>query len=359
MRAGWVGPSAAGRCGWIVVAGLWALSSACGPPSATEEKAQAELPPGVAQTESRSEIADRELPVERVPHEGMAAEAYFSADGSRLIFNGKTDEDLEYHVYTFGLDDRQSRRINDVGFDACAFFFPAGDRLIWTSTRDLLDLAAGDYSDPNDYPRGAELYTSALDGSDVHRLTRNEVYDAEVSVSPDGRWILFSRQVDGMLDLWRMRADGSAEEQITHTPDWQEGGAFYLPDSETILYRAWKTADQELSPKPMTIFTLRHDGSDRRRITDDEGTNWAPYPAPDGVHFAFVKVLPPRNFEIFLGNLETGEQSRLTFDEAFDAYPAISPDGRSLVFSSSREAEPGERAIHLYSMDISSLDTGI
>lgn len=106
----------------------------------------------------------------------------------------------------------------------------------------------------------------------------------------------------------------------------------------------------------MTIFTIRHDGTDLRQVTDDEGTNWAPHPAPDGIHFAFVKVLPPRNFEIYLGNLETGEQRRLTFSDAFDGFPAISPDGRSLLFSSSREAAPGERSIHLYSMDISSLD---
>ncbi len=75
-----------------------------------------------------------------------------------------------------------------------------------------------------------------LDGSDVKRLTNNEVYDAEVAVSPDGKWILWARQIDGQSDLWRMPADGSGEEQqITFTKGEQEGGAFYLPDSETVI----------------------------------------------------------------------------------------------------------------------------
>jgi Tol biopolymer transport system component len=341
-----------------VVVGLSVFWSACSPPPAAEAPNSEESAAQAAPQEAQSEAAGSELPVERIPHQGMAAEAYFSADGTRLIFNGKASDEVEYHVHTMKLDGTEWRRINDVGSDACSFFFPEGDRLIWTSTRDRLDLPAGNYSDPDDYPQGAELYTSALDGSDVNRITQNDVYDAEVSLSPDGQWILFTRQIDGLLDLWRMRPDGSAEEQITHTPDWQEGGSFYLPDSETILYRAWRTEDQPQSPKPMTIFTIRHDGTDLRQVTDDEGTNWAPHPAPDGIHFAFVKFLPPHNFEIYLGNLETGEQRRMTFDEAFDGFPAISPDGNALLFSSSRDAAPGERSIALYSMDISSLGAG-
>ena len=74
--------------------------------------------------------------------------------------------------------------------------------------------------DERDYPRGAELYISDLEGNNVHRLTVNEWYDAEVSVSPDGEWIVFGRQTDGKMDLWRMHPDGSDEQQITKTEDW-------------------------------------------------------------------------------------------------------------------------------------------
>ncbi len=299
-----------------------------------------------------------DFPIARIPHPGSAAEAYFSPDGKSLICNAKLEHDDVYQVYTMDLDGTNLRRINDHGDDACSYYFPDGRRLIWTSTRDRGDLPKGDYSKTLDYPQGAELYTSALDGSDVQRLTNNSNYDAEVSVSPDGRWVLFTRQIDGRLDLWKMNPDGSNQVQITHTPDLQEGGAFFLPDSETIIYRAWKIEADSVRGKPMQVFTIKLDGNGRRQITQEEGTNWAPYPAPDGKHFAFVKMLPPHNFEIFLMNMETSEQRRLTFNEAFDGYPAISPDGRTVVFCSSRDVPEGQRKLFLYRMDVASLNLG-
>ncbi len=297
-----------------------------------------------------------ELPVKKVPGFYSAAEAYFSPDGCSLVFNARRHEsEKDYHVFTTRLDGSEIRCINDRGVDACSYFFPNGKELIFTSTRDNLHLPPGNYSDVTDYPRGAELYRCNLNGSDVKRLTRNEWYEAEVSVSPDGKWILFGRSIDGRMDLWRMRPDGSGERKITDTRDWQEGGAFYLADSEHILFRAWRIKDQGRHPLPMTLFTIKHDGTELRRITHDDGTNWAPYPSPDGRYFVYVKVLPPRNFEIFLMNTESGRQTRLTYNDAFDGFPAFSPDGRTVNFSSSRGQEPRSGRLAVYLMDIGSL----
>jgi Tol biopolymer transport system component len=300
----------------------------------------------------------QELKSWRVPNVGEAAECYFSPNGKTLIGNAKLEGDLRHQVYTFDIDGRNIRRINDKGADACSFFFPDGKRIVWTSTKDRLDLPPGNFSEVKDYPQGAELYVSDLEGKNVQRLTNNTMYEAEVTVSPDGRWILFGRQTDGKMDLWRMRPDGTGEVQITKTPDWQEGGAVYMPDSETILYRAWKIEAEGQRGMPMTIFTIKHDGTGLRQITDEPGTNWAPYPAPDGKHFAFVKILGRGNFEIFMMNMETKAQRQLTFNESFDGFPAISPDGRLLAFASGRDAKPGERKLYMHLMDISSLKVG-
>jgi len=306
-----------------------------------------------------SNVQAQELDVRRIPHEGTGAEFYFAPDGKTLIGNAKLEGDETHYVYTMSVADGEMVKINDKGEDACSHFFPDGKRLIWTSTRDLTDLPKGGYSDPNNYPQGAELYSSALDGSDVKRLTNNLVYDAEVGVSPDGKWILWSRQIDGEIDLWRMPADGTGEEQrITFTDGEQEGGAFYLPDSETVLFRSWDISSQGKRGMPMTIYTINHDGSGKKQITTEVGTNWAPYPAPDGEHFAYVKMLPPHNFEIYLRSLVTGEEIRLTDNEKFDGFPAISADGQWMTFSSGRQAEEGKRELHQYVMDLSSLELG-
>lgn len=301
---------------------------------------------------------EKEFKVWKVPNVDEGAEFYFSPDGKSMIGNAKFKDDPVHQVYTFNIDGTNILRINNKGEDACSFYFPDGKKLIYTSTRDNLEMPKGNYSDPNNYPQGAELYSCNLDGSGVKRLTDNKYYDAEVSVSPDGKWILFSRQVDGKLDLWKMRSDGSGQKQITFTPEWQEGGSFFI-DDETIICRAWNIKDQAQRGMPMSIFTMKADGSNRKQITNDSGTNWAPHPALDGDHFVFVKVLPPHNYEIYLMSLKTGEQTRLTFNDAFDGFPVISPDGNLLTFDSNRDAKDGDRKLRPYIMDISSLHLGV
>jgi TolB protein len=305
-----------------------------------------------------------ELPCHRIPNLGEAAEWYFSPDGRYLIGDAKGPGDSVHHVYIASFDGSEIRRINDKGEDACSFFMPGGRRIIWTSTRDWPDLSKGNYSDPSDYPQGAEIYSSDLWGRDLKRLTSNKVYDAECVSSPDGTWILFTRQIEGKLDLWTMTPDGQDQKQITFTDDWQEGGSQVLPDGRTIITRAWKRQDQGKGRglMPMQIFTLNRDGSGRRQVTTDEGTHWAPFPAPDGRHFVYVRVVMEPggrpNWEIYSRDLETGNEQRLTFNPAFDGFPSISADGRWLTISSSRGVAPGQRELHQFLMDISSLKVG-
>jgi Tol biopolymer transport system component len=292
-----------------------------------------------------------------IPNITQGAEAYFSPDGKSIIYNGKEEDDSTYHVYTIHIDGSDRKRINNQGDDACSFFHPSGELLVWTSTRDNPDLPKGNWSVVEDYPQGAELYLSDLDGGNIRRLTANSYYDAEVSFSPDGKKLLFGRQIDGAIDLWLANADGSGQKQITNTPDLQEGGAFFLPDNQTILFRAWKKSEQKLEHKDMHLYTVNEDGSKLKQLTTEPGTHWSPYPAPDGIHAVYVKVLPPRNYEVFLINLQTGEEKRLTYNTSFDGFPSVSPDGNYVAFSSIR-GNQGERSMKLYLLDVSSLHIG-
>src|SRR5512143_2327134 len=116
-----------------------------------------------------------ELPVHRIPNLPEAAEWYFAPDGKFLVGNAKGPGDATHHVYVSSFDGSDIRRVNGLGQDACSYFFPDGRHVLWTSTRDLPDLPAGNWSDANDYPQGAEIYSSDLNGHDIKRLTNNRV----------------------------------------------------------------------------------------------------------------------------------------------------------------------------------------
>ena len=311
------------------------------------------------QTSAKQDSASQEeFKLWKIPNITSGAECYFSPDGKTIIYQGKEPDDSTYHEYTINIDGSNRKRINNKGADACSYFNPNGKSIIWTSTKDNLDLPVGNFSDPQNYPQGAELYISDLDGKNVKRLTNNKVYDAEVTYAPDGHKILFGRQINGEMDLWTMDPDGSNQKQITFTHDWQEGGALYMPDNKTIITRAWKKSEEGNRSKSMQLFTLNEDGSDLKQITFEEGTHWAPSPAPDGIHILYVKLLPPHNFEIFLLNLKTLEEKQLTRNAAFDGFPTISPDGKTIAFSSSRDNKPGSRSLSIYLMDVASLHLG-
>jgi len=345
--------------------------TACGgeaPPAneAATEAAPAEAAPAAAPVRiEATSMYPEELPTWKIPNVPDNAEAYYAPDNLHVIAQTRDADALVAEgresgslTYTFTDQGENVTRINDRGQDACSYFFPDQKRLVWTSTRDNMDMPIGNWSDSNDYPQGADLYSSDLDGSNVVRLTDNEWYEAEVSVSPDGKWIVFGRQVDGEMDLWRMRPDGSNQEQITFTEDWQEGAPFYMPDNETIMSRAWKRSEYgKIRPTPMTVFTVNAETKEIVPRTFDRDMNWAPYPAPDGRHYVFVRVSENNNWDVYLGDLAGGDPVRLTWHEGFDGFPSLSPDGTKMLFARS-SGEGFMSGLTTWVMDVSSLNLG-
>ncbi|MDX2141793.1 MAG: hypothetical protein SFV19_00435 [Rhodospirillaceae bacterium] len=306
-----------------------------------------------------------ELPSYMIPNIPEAAEAYYAPDSYHLIAQTRDPDAVKTPfggpgalTYIFTDDGKKVWRVNDRGQDACSFFFPDMKRVVWTSTRDNMTMPVGNWSDSNQYPQGGELYSSDLDGRNVKRLTNNKYYEAEVSVSPDGQWIAFGRQINRNMDIWVMKSDGSEERQVTRTADWQEGAPFFMKDNHTIIFRAWRGEDYgKVKPTPMTIFTIGKDGTNWRRHTTDRGMNWHPFPAPDGRHYVYVRALSETNWEIYLGDLAGGPHRRLTHNDKIDILANVSPDGKKMNWGRAT----GERFmsnIKTFIMDVSSLNIG-
>jgi Tol biopolymer transport system component len=85
--------------------------------------------------------------------------------------------------------------------------------------------------------------------------------------------------------------------------------------------------------------------------------NWAPYPAPDGRHFVYVRIFEGNNWEVVMNDLAGGEPVRLTFNPSFDGLQSISPDGKKMLLARS-EGNRFMSGLYTYVMDISSLNVG-
>ncbi len=366
------------------IAALIAILAGCSPPAspvaATEPEARA-TSPDLANLASPDEAppaewAGKELPVRMIPNIPESAEAYYAPDNIHVIAQTKDPMAAQPEkgkiggslTFTYTDTGEELTRINDKGQDACSWFLPDGKGLIWTSTRDNLDMPPGNWSEETDYPQGAELYTSDLKGGNIKRLTNNKYYEAEVTTSLDGKWVFFGRQIDGKLDIWKMRIDGTDEQQLTFTADWQEGAPYPTPDGKHLIFRAWKRSDKlrineeykatgKHQQTPMTIFTMTTDGTDVQPRTFTKDMNWAPFIAPDGQHFFYDRVFEGNNWEVVMNDLAGGEPVQITYNKGFDGFVSISWDGKKLLFG--RSLGSGFMSnIHTFVMDISSLNVG-
>lgn len=304
--------------------------------------------------------------VTQVTFGGQNAEAYWSADGTRLIYQWTTPEGGCDQIYTMNADGSDRKMVSTgQGRTTCSYFIPGSERLLYASTHhaDAACPASPDHSQGYVWPlyNSYEIYTSNSDGSDLQRLTTNDAYDAEATVSTDGTWILFTSTRDGDIDLYKMRVDGSEVTRLTHEPGY-DGGAFFSRDGSKIVFRASRPAPgKELDeyralllqglvrPKQLEIYWMNADGSGVTRVTNNGAANFAPYFTPDTKRILFSSNLgdpKARDFNLYLVDLDGNHLEKVSTCTSFDGFPMFNPKGDKLAFASNRNGSvPGETNI--------------
>jgi Tol biopolymer transport system component len=214
---------------------------------------------------------------------------------------------------------------------------------------------------PPDYSRGYvwavypsyDIFTAREDGSDVKQLTKTAGYDAEATMSVDGKRIVFTSMRDGDLDIYTMDADGKHVKRLTNELGY-DGGPFFSRDGKLIVYRANhpKTPEQVerykkllaenlIEPNALEIWVMNSDGTGKRQVSKLGVASFAPYFLPDGKRIIFASNYPNirgRDFNLFVINVDGTGLEQVTFNDTFDGFPMFSPDGRKLVFASNRNA---------------------
>ena len=289
---------------------------------------------------------------------GENAEAYFSSDGSRLIFQATRAGYPCDQIYSIKIDGTDEKRIsNGTGRTTCAYYYAGGKQLLYASTHE----ASKECPPRPSYARGYvwpiyesyDIYRANADGSGVTPLTRTPGYDAEATIAPDGL-IVFTSVRDGDMEIYSMQADGSNVRRLTNRPG-PDGGPFFSWDGKRIAFRGralqagaemdeYRTLLKEglWRPTSLELFVMNRDGSNLQQVTKLGGANFAPSWHPDGKRLIFASNIhdpKQRNFDLYLVNLDGTGLEQVTFNDTFDGFPMFSPDGKKIVFASNRNAK--------------------
>lgn len=306
-------------------------------------------------------------------------EPHWSPDGSRIAF--ASDRGGTYDVWEVEVASGILRRLTEgAGNEYNPAWGPDGRRLAYVSdgpeeavwvqegtaaARRIVDLAGGEGFAPSWSPDGAHISYNRL-GEGV-----SELYVAPAS-GGDG---LGRRVSEGGEDVFPFRASWRADGTLLYTADGAarsrpaEGGR-----STDIALRATVTLDRPayrkalraleprgslavrgivapaLSPDGRSVaFTALGDlwimdiGGEPARLTDDPWVEVDPAWSPDGERLVYASDREDGRFELWLSELATGRERRLTTDGG--GVPAWSPDGAEIAYSGGSGPESGLRVL--------------
>lgn len=304
--------------------------------------------------------------IQQLTFGGDNAEAYWSYDGKYLVFQRtnskeglncdqifigkvpeKAGEGFTYKMVSTGK-----------GRTTCAFFTKDNQHIIYASTHLGVDTCPpvpdrSKYGNKYIWPlyETYDIFMADLDGNIVKQLTNAKGYDAEPTLSPDGKQMIYTSDKDGDIDLYIMNLETGEEKRITNTLGY-DGGAWFSPDGTKIIWRASRPktgeeiteykallAENLVAPTNMEVFVANADGSDARQVTSYGKANWAPAFMPDSKRIIFASNHEYERgfpFNLYTINEDGSNLTKISRDKGFDAFPMFSPDGKKIVFCSNR-----------------------
>jgi TolB protein len=304
--------------------------------------------------------------VQQLTFGGDNAEAYWSFDSKYIVFQRtnpkegvncdqifmgkvpqKAGDKFEYKLVSTGK-----------GRTTCPFFTKDGKHVIYASTHLGADSCPPvpdrkKYGNKYIWPLydSYDIFMADLDGKIVKQLTNSKGYDAEATLSPDGKKMLYTSDKDGDIDLYIMDLASGKEKKVTNLLGY-DGGAWFSPDGKKIIWRASRPkteteikeykdllAENLVAPTNMEVWVANADGSNARQVTSFGQANWAPAYMPDSKRIIFASNHEYKRgfpFNLYTINEDGSNLQKISRDKGFDAFPMFSPDGKKIIFCSNR-----------------------
>lgn len=217
------------------------------------------------------------------------------------------------------------RLVDDSSLTLLPAWDPSGQFLLYTS-----------------YPTGrAYLYRRRVEATQAETLSARKGLNMGAAVSPDGKRIAMTLSYEGNSDIYVTDWDGQHLTRLTR--GWgQDVSPAWSPDGRALVFVSNRSGAPHL-------YTMNADGSDQKRLTFQGSYNQEPdwSPRKDG-RIVFTARDEHLHYDLFAIAPAGGRVLRLTQDAGDNDGPSFAPDGRHIVFSSTRG--PGHKRA-LYVMD--------
>lgn len=247
-----------------------------------------------------------------------------------------------------------------------AAFMPGDHDVVYAASQ-----TCGKRKDPPDAarpPTGAipldpdlDLFVAGADGSSPRQLTDSPGFDGEPGVCGKDGSIVFTSMRDGDPDLYRMNADGSNVRRLTATAGY-DGEASFDADCTHVLWRASRPRPSEaedykkllarnlVSAGPSELWIANADGTEAREITYLDALAGSPAWLGTQGRIVFASSWSPSgsappDLDLWAVDANGTDLERITTAPGPDAWPAVSPDGKWIAFSSARATAPLEHDV--------------
>lgn len=227
-----------------------------------------------------------------------------SPDGQSVVYSAYNAQTKRYEIYELNISTNEPRELTFALGDLNApEISPDGTTIVFT--RFFID------------PERPTTWLINRDGSNPREVSADRAIDP--TWSPDGKQILFASVIDSLTQLFIINVDGTGLRQVSNLPDLR-GRSDWSPLNLIVTYSG--------KPWARELFTMNPDGSAQRQISPAGGNSQGPSFSPDGQWVAFTSYFDRyevHGCEIYIMRVDGSDLRRLTNNDYCDYQPRWGP----------------------------------